>query len=52
MITLGLTPDENVTSPFHLQVLMVLAEVPAGLFGSLEIDLCPEGDAEVECLDR
>ncbi|KAG0713266.1 hypothetical protein GWK47_016581 [Chionoecetes opilio] len=33
-------------------VLMVLAKVAAGLFGSLEVYLCPEGDAQVECRDR
>lgn len=33
-------------------VLMVLAKVPAGLFGSLEVYLCPDGEAEEECLDR
>ncbi|XP_050731511.1 uncharacterized protein LOC127006072 [Eriocheir sinensis] len=33
-------------------VLMVLANVPAGLFGSLEVFLCPDGEAKVECLDR
>ncbi|XP_063881644.1 uncharacterized protein LOC135111865 [Scylla paramamosain] len=33
-------------------VLMLLAKVPAGLFGSLQVFLCPDSDAEVECEDR
>lgn len=31
---------------------MVLAQIPAGLFGSLQMFLCPDGGAEEECLDR
>ncbi|XP_045115756.1 uncharacterized protein LOC123507166 [Portunus trituberculatus] len=33
-------------------VLMVLAKVPAGLFGTLQVFLCPDGESEVECEDR
>ncbi|XP_063881352.1 uncharacterized protein LOC135111691 isoform X1 [Scylla paramamosain] len=33
-------------------VLMLLAKMPAGLFGSLQVFLCPDSDAEVECEDR
>lgn len=31
---------------------MVLAKVPTGLFGSLQLFLCPDGEAREECLDK
>lgn len=51
-VTHGPIPDENVTAIALLQVLIVLAKVPTGLFGSLQLFLCPDGEAREECLDK
>lgn len=50
--TISFTPYKKLTSFVLPQVAMVLTRIPAGIIGSLQMFLCPDGRAAEECLDR